>query len=635
MQALTRPKAPLEFDSSGAGAAGADRVRRMRIIRTATFAIGAIGAISIHHHWRLGLLDVCVALALAMAAALANLALLQWTRRPQLSGHLALAILAGFLCYSSARSVGFQDPSFAWFYLLPLAAAVFSGLRGAALWLAITLAITFGFWTLDASGVVIANRIPVELRGTHALFNRVTAIGGLCMVASSFVLSQRRTERGLAAANVELRRESTYVRVLEHAAVAANEAATLEEAMNEGVNRICAAMNWPVGHVYVLGSDGVLRTGHVYHIEDSEHFRTLRDATLATTFRRGEGLPGRALASGRPEEFHYLPERSNRPRAGLAHRLGLNTGFAIPVMMHGRVAAVLEFGARERMAPDPRLLEVLAYVGVQIGRVAERAALQQRVRQSQKLEAVGRLAAGVAHEINNPMAYVRSNLSQLRSRWTVLRGDLEKLAGAAPLMGSLDECEELIDESLEGVDRTLSIVRDMKEFSRGGESERKPADLRQIIDSAVRVASAQAPAAVRVERRDGDELPLVSCAANQLHQVLVNLVVNAIEAVGASGRVQVVTRREEAELVVEVEDDGPGMTDETRERLFDPFFTTKAAGEGTGLGLAISYEIVRSHGGEIRARSAEGPGTVMELRLPCAGGDILRREDASAAPTKA
>jgi len=615
------PHATPELDALRAIPAedASDRQRRRRIVRSATLAICAIAGVSAHHHWRLGLTDVCIALAVAVAAALGNLALLQRTGRPRLAGHLALAILAGFLLYTSARSGGFQDPSFAWFYVLPLAAAVFAGVRGAGAWLAVTLAITVGFWCVEASGVAIPDRVPEALRSGHALFNRATAIAGLCIVASSFVLSQRRAERGLAAANAELLRESAYVRVLEHAAVAANESASLEEAMHESVNRLCTAMGWPVGHAYRLGDDGVLRTAHVYHTEDSEHFAALREETLAGAFRSGEGLPGAALASGQPEAIYFLPAGSPRPRASLAHQLGLNTGFAIPVLMHGRVAAVLEFGARERLDPNPRLLEVLACVGVQIGRVAERAAFQRRVRQAQKLEAVGRLAAGVAHEINNPMAYARSNLSQLRSRWAKLRADLESLDGNGALLAKLDECEELIDDSLEGVDRTVSIVRDMKEFSHGGENERRPEDLRGIIDSAVRVAAAHAPAGVRLERSDADALPLVSCSASQLHQVLVNLVINATEAVGPCGRIRVATRCDGAAVVVEVEDDGPGMSDETRERLFDPFFTTKPAGEGTGLGLAISYEIVRAHGGELRARSAEGAGTVMELRLPRGG----------------
>jgi len=182
---------------------------------------------------------------------------------------------------------------------------------------------------------------------------------------------------------------------------------------------------------------------------------------------------------------------------------------------------------------------------------------------------------------------------------------------------------------MEGVERTVSIVREIKEFSHAGEDSREPTDLRDIIDSAVRVASAQAPSGVEIRRRRAGDLPPVPCVANQLNQVLVNILVNAIEAVSPNGWVEVATCLEEGLAVIQVEDNGPGMTNETIERLFDPFFTTKEAGEGTGLGLAISYEIVQNHGGEIRVISAQGAGTVMEVRLPLNGAAPTPEDSAS------
>jgi signal transduction histidine kinase len=596
-----------------------DAMRRIRIIGITTIAMCLIGVAAAVRFWKLGLPDLSLALVVTMAAALGNLALLRWARRPVLSAHLALALLAVMLVVSNASSGGFHDPNFAWFYVLPLGAAVLLDLRGAGIWLGVTLAIAVGFWSFDVLGSPLPNRIPEEMRQSQDLFNRVTAILGLCFIAASFVIGQRRAERGLEGANAELRRETAYVQLLEHAAVASNEAASLDDAMREGVRRICLTMGWPGGHIYAVEEDGILRTARVFHVEEAEHFAALREKTLRTTFRSGEGVPGRAAATGLPQGSYDLPEQSDRPRAGLARKLGLHTAFAIPVLVHGRAVAVLEFATRERMVPNERLLEVLAHVGVQIGRVAERTALQQRLRQSQKMEAVGRLAAGVAHEVNNPMAYVRSNLNQLRNGWTNLRADVEKLDDAASLAARFEECEELIEESLEGVERTVAIARDMKEFSRAGGSGRDPADLRELVEGALRVACARAPSGLRIERQHDGDLPSISCAANQIRQVLVNLIVNAIEAVGGAGTIRVVTRREGQQLVVRVEDDGPGMTEETRERLFDPFFTTKAEGEGTGLGLAISYEIVHGHGGEIRVPSTPGSGTAMEVCLPIDG----------------
>jgi K+-sensing histidine kinase KdpD len=337
-----------------------------------------------------------------------------------------------------------------------------------------------------------------------------------------FVTGQRRGERALGETDAELRREAAYVRILEYAAVAANEATTLDDAMREGVKRICLAMGWPVGHIYTVEADGTLQTTGVFFDEDDEHFASLRENTPGTPLPTGEGLPERALASGRPEALYDLPADSEQFPAGLARQLGLKTAFAIPVMTHERVAGVIEFGLRERMAPNPRVFEILAFVGVQIGRVAARTEVHQRFRQAQKMEAIGRLSAGLAHEINNPMAYVRSNLNYLLSEWKGLRSELETLDGAAPLMSRLEDCGELIEETIEGVERTVSIVREIRKSSHAGDDSREPTDLRDIVDSALRMASSHAPSGVTVRRHDGDDLPPVLCVANQLNQVLVN-----------------------------------------------------------------------------------------------------------------
>ena len=596
-----------------------DRRHRIRVLQIATLALCGVGALSVHQYWILGAPEMCLALLIAMAAGVVNLFLLRWTRRDFLCGQLALAILTSLLVYLSAMSGGFRGPSFVWFYLLPLAAAVLSGLRGAALWLAVTVAITLGFWSLEAHGISLPSRIPAEMRTAYGLYNRLAALMGLCLVALSFVTAQRRTERSLRKAYAELRRNSTHVRLLEFASVAANEAGSLEEAMHEAVKRICQAMGWPVGLVYTVEADGTVQTTDAFYLDDEEQLGPLKQRKLGTTLLIGEGLLKQALVSGHPEARYDLPGDPEQPGADLSSQLGLHTAFAIPVLTHGRVAAVLEFGAPDRMAPSPRLLEVLGLVGVRIGRVAERTAMQNRYRQAQKMEAIGRLSAGLAHEINNPMAYVRSNLNLLRSEWKILRSGLEGIDAAAPLTSRLADCEELIEETLEGVERTVSIVRDMKEFSHAGEDRREPTDLRDVVDSAVRVASTHAKSGVEIRRREAGDLPLVPCAANQLNQVLVNILVNAIEAVSPKGWVEVAICIEDDVAVVQVEDNGPGMTEEIIERLFDPFFTTKEAGEGTGLGLAISYEIVRNHGGEIRVISAPGAGTVVEVRLPSNG----------------
>jgi len=288
--------------------------------------------------------------------------------------------------------------------------------------------------------------------------------------------------------------------------------------------------------------------------------------------------------------------------------------------VHGEVRAVLEFGSTEQTAGSARLIDVFAHIGTQLGRVAERTTLQDRLRQSQKLEAVGQLAAGLAHEINNPMSYVRSNLHVLRQEWEALRAKLD----AVGQWEESEDFEALIDESLEGVDRTIAIVKDVREFSHFGGATGpglEAVDLADLADGALRVASARARPGIELERAYGD-VPRVRCNPNQLRQVLVNLIVNAVQAVDEAGHVRLVTGSDGHEAFVRVEDNGSGMSDETRERLFDPFFTTKPVGEGTGLGLYVSYEIVQSHGGRIVVQSEPGVGSSFEVRLPLEQGAV-------------
>jgi PAS domain S-box-containing protein len=252
--------------------------------------------------------------------------------------------------------------------------------------------------------------------------------------------------------------------------------------------------------------------------------------------------------------------------------------------------------------------------------MGDRKALEERLRQSQKMEEVGRLAAGIAHEINNPMSYVRANLSMLRGEWSGLRAEIGKRGLPDSLESAMADCEELIDESMEGVERTVALVRDVKEFSHSRSGRREKAALNDILEDSLRMASHRIAAGVRIER-DYAELPPLICSTPQLRQVFNNLLDNALHAVGPRGTIRVVTRREGDEAVARIEDDGPGIAAEAVEQIFDPFFTTKEAGEGTGLGLYIAYEIARIHEGSIHLDSKPGAGARFEVRLPLPAKD--------------
>jgi signal transduction histidine kinase len=243
-------------------------------------------------------------------------------------------------------------------------------------------------------------------------------------------------------------------------------------------------------------------------------------------------------------------------------------------------------------------------------------ALRSRLVTSGRLAAIGQLAAGIAHEINNPMTYVRANLALLRDHWHALAKDPVEPAARAVLA---DEGDELLQESLEGIERTCAIVRDIKGFAHAGHAARGPVELPRLLESVLRVAAPQLHSGIVVELDFQPVSPALG-SEQELKQVFLNLVVNAAQAMGTRGRLCLRTKAAGGEVRADVEDDGCGIPPEVMERIFDPFFTTKGVGEGTGLGLFISYRVVRSHGGRIDVESTPGRGTCVSVALPADPG---------------
>jgi signal transduction histidine kinase len=254
--------------------------------------------------------------------------------------------------------------------------------------------------------------------------------------------------------------------------------------------------------------------------------------------------------------------------------------------------------------------------------LTEVAALRDRLLLSGRLAAVGELAAGIAHEINNPLAFVRANLSMLRQNWGSLAAELEKEGASDAASALVAEGEELVDESLEGVDRAVAIVRDVRGLARGGSGHGELSDLHPLIDGVLRMASPQLRERIRIERSYGAIQP-VRGAPQELQQVFLNLVLNGAQAIGDAGTIRVATELVGNRVVVHVEDDGCGIAPEHLERIFDPFFTTKRVGEGSGLGLGIAHGIVRSHGGEIAVASRAGGGSRFSVLLPIAADTLV------------
>ncbi len=237
--------------------------------------------------------------------------------------------------------------------------------------------------------------------------------------------------------------------------------------------------------------------------------------------------------------------------------------------------------------------------------------LESRLVLADRLAAVGTVAAGVAHEINNPLAYILANLSYSLSELNGALGDT--VAKGSPLGALLEEIVRALSDAEEGAKRVRQIVRDLKTFSRGDQETTEVLDLRPVLDSAINMAWSEIRHRAKLVR-DFQELPQVEASAGRLGQIFLNVLVNAAQAIpeGApeQNHISVITRRGEGgHAIVEISDSGVGMTSAVRARIFDPFFTTKPVGVGTGLGLSITQRLVGSMGGFIEVDSSPGQGT--------------------------
>lgn len=261
---------------------------------------------------------------------------------------------------------------------------------------------------------------------------------------------------------------------------------------------------------------------------------------------------------------------------------------------------------------------------------------QEKLLQSEKMASIGQLAAGVAHEINNPIGYVHSNLGSLqeylRSLFILIEAYERALRAPEPkaLLEEIDDIRQradidfisrdlpqLIAESREGIERVTRIVRDLKDFSYSDRSESwKLVDLHAGLESTINIIWNELKYKATLERRYG-QLPLVECLHSELNQVYMNLLLNACQAIPERGTITVSTGCSDDETVwIEVRDDGVGIPADQRQRIFDPFYTTKPVGSGTGLGLSISYSIVNKHHGRIDVDAAPGEGAAFRIVLP-------------------
>lgn len=249
---------------------------------------------------------------------------------------------------------------------------------------------------------------------------------------------------------------------------------------------------------------------------------------------------------------------------------------------------------------------------------------RQQLVQADKLAAIGTLAAGVAHEINNPVGFICSNLNTMSKYVEKVRQhlsckDATDSKTRAGLLEMLDDFADAVKESLDGTERVRKIVADLKSFSRVDKSNKEYFSVNEGLDSTLNIVWNELKYQCTVEKEYGD-LPDLYCMSNQLNQVFMSLLVNAGQAIkGDSGRITIKTHADERSIYVSISDTGVGIRQENIEKVFEPFFTTKEIGKGTGLGLSVAYDIVKKHGGQIDITSEVGVGTEFTLTLPLEG----------------
>jgi signal transduction histidine kinase len=280
--------------------------------------------------------------------------------------------------------------------------------------------------------------------------------------------------------------------------------------------------------------------------------------------------------------------------------------------------------------------EVIGIIGVGFD-ITERKLAEQRLAAGEHLESIGRLAAGVAHEINTPIQYLNDSVYFIREAMQDLLAHNAKLAAALPQPPEEDEdIEDLrrelppaLDRVVDGLARIAEIVRSMKEFSHVDQREMSRVDLNRAINSTLIIARSEYKYVAEVQT-DFADLPLVTCHGGQINQVVLNLVVNAAHAIGdknkasgspEKGLITVTSRIEDGFAVISISDTGGGIPEAIRKRIFEPFFTTKEVGRGTGQGLSIAHNVIKAHGGKLDFHTEIGKGTTFNVRLPLGDAD--------------
>ncbi len=423
------------------------------------------------------------------------------------------------------------------------------------------------------------------------------------------ITEQKRSERRLAA---------------EHAVTrAAAEASTLEEGAPRILQALCESLVWEFGELWCVDDDeqelvcmGVWHTG-------AESLEPFAELALTSRFARGRGVTGTIWERRESMVFPDFVAESF-PRSGAAEKAGLTAAVGFPIVLRNRCLGVVSFFSREAKECDEALYAMMESVATHIGQFMERIRaeerrqeLEEQLRHSQKMEAIGRLAGGVAHDFNNSLMAIRGYSELMLGR--LLPGD--------PLHRHADGIKKAADSA-------AAMTKQLLAFGRKQMLRPEVLDLNDVVLGMAEMIDRVVGSDVELETSLADDLGSAKADPQQFQQVLLNLVLNARDAMPDGGKLLLETANVELEdgecfVMLAVTDTGCGMDRETQAQIFEPFFTTKELGKGSGLGLATVYGIVDQSDGRIWVESDPGRGTTFRIHLPRIDRPTRRERDGS------
>jgi PAS domain S-box-containing protein len=431
------------------------------------------------------------------------------------------------------------------------------------------------------------------------------------------------------ARNITERRRAEELRELEHAVTRIlADADSASAGLQSVIRAVCETEAWDCGRYFRVDQQAkLLRFAEGWGVADPAVQRFVA-LSRDLVYRPGAGMSGLAWQTGEPA---WATDVGKDPRSSKvstnkigSREIGIHGTFVFPIVSSGDTVGVLSFASRTPREPEDQLLQAIAAIAVQIGQFLrrrqadeQRQVLEAQLRQAQKMQAIGTLATGIAHEFNNVLRAILANVELAR-----MDAGLEH-----PVRESIEE----IDKASR---RARDIVQRILAFARPRAPQRRRLALAEVAKEAIRLLAPTLPAGIELVADFGPGSPEILGDATQIHQLLLNLCTNASQAMGgAPGRITVRLSAVKAEGAGEtavpglppgpyarmsISDCGAGIDPAIRERIFEPFFTTKSNGEGTGLGLAIVHGIVRAHEGAIDLESEPGKGTTFHVYFPAA-----------------